>query len=37
VFKAIYEAGYRDIVACEFGKTKPTEEVLAVLKACDSW
>ena len=37
VFKAIHEAGYRDIVACEFGKTKPTQEVLAVLKACDSW
>ena len=37
VFKAIYEAGYRDIVACEFGKTKPTEEVLAILAECDRW
>jgi hydroxypyruvate isomerase len=37
VFKAIYETGYRDIVACEFGKTKPTEEVLAVLAECDRW
>ncbi len=37
VFKAIYEAGYRDIVACEFGKTKSTEEVLAVLAECDQW
>ena len=37
VFKAIYEAGYRDIVACEFGKIKSTEEVLAVLAECDRW
>ncbi len=37
VFKAIYETGYRDIVACEFGKIKPTEEVLAVLAECDRW
>lgn len=37
VFKAIYETGYRDIVACEFGKTKSTEEVLAVLRECDGW
>ena len=37
VFKAIYEAGYRDIVACEFGKVKSTEEVLAVLAECDRW
>jgi hydroxypyruvate isomerase len=37
VFKAIYEAGYRDIVACEFGKVKPTDEVLAILKECDRW
>lgn len=37
VFKAIYETGYRDIVACEFGKLKPTEEVLAVLAECDRW
>ncbi len=37
VFKAIYETGYRDIVACEFGKIKSTEEVLAVLAECDRW
>jgi len=37
VFKAIYETGYRGIVACEFGKTKPTEEVLAILAECDRW
>lgn len=39
VFKAIYETGYRDIVACEFGITKGTspEEVLAVLAECDRW
>jgi len=37
VFKAIYEAGYRDIVACEFGKTKPTEEILKILAECDRW
>jgi hydroxypyruvate isomerase len=37
VFKAIYETGYRDLVACEFGKIKSTEEVLAVLAECDRW
>lgn len=37
VFKAIYETGYRGIVACEFGKTKPTEEILAILAECDRW
>jgi len=37
VFKAIYETGYRDIVACEFGKQKPTEEVLEILAECDRW
>ena len=37
IFKAIYETGYRDIVACEFGKTKPTEDVLEVLAECDRW
>jgi len=37
VFKAIYETGYRDIVACEFGKLKPTEEVLQILAECDRW
>ena len=37
VFKAIYEAGYRDIVACEFGKVRSTAEVLAVLVECDRW
>jgi hydroxypyruvate isomerase len=37
VFKAIYETGYRDIVSCEFGKTKPTEEILEVLRQCDRW
>jgi len=37
VFKAIYETGYRDIVACEFGKLKPTAEVLAILAECDRW
>jgi hydroxypyruvate isomerase len=37
VFKAIYDTGYRGIVACEFGKTKPTEEVLEILAECDRW
>ena len=37
VFKAIYETGYRDIVACEFGKTKPTVETLKILAECDRW
>lgn len=37
VFKAIYETGYRDIVACEFGKLAPTEEVLEILAECDRW
>jgi hydroxypyruvate isomerase len=37
VFKAIYETGYRDIVACEFGKLKSTEEVLKILAQCDRW
>ncbi len=37
VFKAIYETGYRDIVACEFGKIKSTEEVLQILADCDKW
>ncbi|MCL4191858.1 MAG: TIM barrel protein [Thermoguttaceae bacterium] len=37
VFRAIYETGYRDIVACEFGKQKPTEEVLEILAECDRW
>jgi hydroxypyruvate isomerase len=37
VFKAIHEAGYRGIVSCEFGKTKPTAEVLKILAECDRW
>ncbi len=37
VFKAIYETGYRDIVASEFGKLKSTEEVLEILAECDRW
>ncbi len=37
VFKAIYEAGYRGIVSCEFGKLAPTEQVLKVLADCDTW
>jgi hydroxypyruvate isomerase len=37
VFKAIYDTGYRDIVACEFGKIAPTEEVLEILAECDRW
>lgn len=37
VFKAIYETGYRDIVASEFGKTKPTEDILRILAECDQW
>jgi hydroxypyruvate isomerase len=37
VFKAIYEAGYRDIVACELGKTVPTVEMLKILAECDRW
>ncbi len=37
VFKAIYEMGYRDIVASEFGKTKPTPEILKILVDCDQW
>ena len=36
-FKAIYETGYRDIVACEFGKIAPTDEVLEILAKCDRW
>jgi hydroxypyruvate isomerase len=37
VFKAIYETGYRGIVASEFGKIASTEEVLEVLAECDRW
>jgi hydroxypyruvate isomerase len=37
VFKAIYETGYRELVSCEFGKTKPTEDILEVLRQCDRW
>jgi len=37
VFKAIYEAGYRGIVACEFRPTKPTVEILKILAECDRW
>ncbi len=37
VFKAIYETGYRDIVASEFGKIASTEEVLEALRQCDRW
>lgn len=37
VFKAIYETGYRGIVACEFGPTKPAEEILRVLAECERW
>lgn len=37
VFKALYETGYRDIVACEFGKLKSTPEVLHILAECDRW
>lgn len=39
VFKAIYQAGYRDIVACEFSKTRnrSNEEILEVLAECDRW
>ena len=37
VFKAIYETGYRGIVACEFGPTKPAEEILRILAECDRW
>ncbi len=37
VFKAIHETGYRDLVACEFGKTQPTEQILEILVECDQW
>jgi hydroxypyruvate isomerase len=39
VFKAIYETGYRGIVACEFSKTKGTDtpRVLNILRECDRW
>lgn len=40
VFKAIYETGYRDIVASEFSKSKPpksTPEILDILAECDQW
>lgn len=37
VFKGIWEAGYRGIVACEFGKTKPTVDILKILAECDRW
>jgi hydroxypyruvate isomerase len=39
VFKAIHDAGYRDIVACEFSisRTSSKEKVLDVLKECDRW
>ncbi len=37
VFKAIYEAGYRDLVSCELGKTVPTVEMLKILAECDRW
>jgi hydroxypyruvate isomerase len=37
VFKSIYESGYRGIVASEFGKIAPTEDVLEILRECDRW
>jgi hydroxypyruvate isomerase len=37
VFKAIFETGYRGIVACEFGPTKPAEEILRILAECERW
>lgn len=39
IFKAIYETGYRGVVAAEFGKTKEcsTEQVLRILADCDAW
>jgi len=37
VFKAIHEMGYRDIVASEFGKTRPTPDILKILAECDQW
>jgi hydroxypyruvate isomerase len=39
IFKAIYETGYRGVVAAEFGKTGEctTEEVLRILADCDAW
>lgn len=37
VFKAIHETGYHDLVACEFGKTRPTEQILEILATCDQW
>jgi len=37
VFKAIYESGYRGIVSCEFGPTKPPVEILKILAECDRW
>lgn len=40
VFKAIHEAGYQGIVACEFSFSKrnmPVEKVLEILAECDRW
>jgi hydroxypyruvate isomerase len=37
IFKAVYETGYRGVVAAEFGKTMETEQVLRILADCDNW
>jgi hydroxypyruvate isomerase len=37
IFRAIYETGYRGVVAAEFGKTMETERVLRILADCDNW
>lgn len=39
IFKAIYDTGYRGVVAAEFSKTKdlPTEQLLRILADCDAW
>jgi len=37
IFKAIYEAGYRDIVAAELAKTMDTEDALRAIASCARW
>jgi hydroxypyruvate isomerase len=37
IFKAVYETGYRGVVAAEFGKTMETENVLRIFAECEGW
>jgi len=37
IFKAVYETGYRGVVAAEFGKTMETEKVLRIFAECEGW